>query len=85
MALAVVLLDISQDNPMGIVTIRNKFLHLAAGFWLAGILLLLLGAYGKNSGWSATGTLLTLGIMAQAVGFALLGYVIMQAVFSKKK
>ena len=67
------------------VTIKNKFVLLAAGFWLLGIVLLLLGAYGKNAAWEATGTLLTLGVVFQAVAFGLFGYVLMQAVFSKKK
>lgn len=67
------------------VTIKNKFLLLAAGFWLAGILLTLLGAYADKQQWAATGTLFTVGILGQAVGFGLLGYAIMQAAFSKKK
>lgn len=67
------------------VTIRNKFLVLAAVLWLAGMLLVLLGAYGKSSGWELTSALLTTGILAQATGFGFLGYVLMQAAFSKKK
>lgn len=67
------------------ITIRNKFLLLAAGFWLGGLLLTLLGAAGKSQGWNATGLLLTLGLLAQAIGFGFLGYVLMQAVFSRKK
>ncbi len=67
------------------VTIRNKFLVLAAVCWLVGVVLLLLGAYGRSAGWDATPTLFTIGILAQAAGFGLLGYVLMQAAFSKKK
>ncbi|MGF7216716.1 small-conductance mechanosensitive channel [Spirosoma lacussanchae] len=67
------------------ITIRNKFILLAAGFWLVGILLVLLGAYGKSAGWEATGLLLTIGVTAQAIGFGFLGYVLMQAVFTRKK
>ena len=66
------------------VTIKNKFILLAAGFWLSGLLLTGLGAYGKSHQWEATGTLLTTGISAQAIGFAFLGFAIMQAVFRKK-
>ncbi len=66
------------------VTIKNKFLLLAAGFWLSGIVFALLGAYGKSHQWAATGTLLTIGITAQAIGFGFLGFAIMQAVFRKK-
>ena len=67
------------------VTIRNKFVVLAAVFWLLGIVFILLGASGKSFGWGTTGLMLTIGIIAQAIGFGFLGYVIMQAVFSKKK
>ena len=67
------------------VTIRNKFVILAAVCWLSGIILLLLGAYGRKAGWDVTPTLFTTGIIAQAAGFGFLGYVIMQAAFSKKK
>ncbi|WP_018617784.1 hypothetical protein [Spirosoma luteum] len=67
------------------VTIRNKFMVLAAIFWLVGIILIVLGAYGRSAGWDATPTLFTTGILAQATGFGFLGYVIMQTVFSKKK
>lgn len=67
------------------VTIRNKFLLMAAGFWLVGLLLVLLGAASKSSGWEYTGLVLTIGITAQAIAFGLLGYVIMQAILSKKK
>lgn len=67
------------------VTIRNKFMVLAAVFWLLGVILILLSAYGRNAGWDATPTLFTTGILAQAAGFGFLGYVIMQATFSKKK
>ncbi|AKD58236.1 hypothetical protein [Spirosoma radiotolerans] len=66
------------------VTIKNKYILLAAGFWLSGLALTLAGAYGKSHQWSATGTLLTIGISAQAIGFAFLGFAIMQAVFKKK-
>ncbi|SFD06620.1 hypothetical protein [Spirosoma endophyticum] len=66
------------------VTLKNKYILLAAGFWLSGLVLTLLGAYGKSHQWEATGTLLTVGISAQAIGFAFLGFAIMQAVFKKK-
>ncbi|ADB41045.1 hypothetical protein [Spirosoma linguale] len=66
------------------VTIKNKYILLAAGFWIAGLALTLLGAYGKSHQWSATGTLLTIGISGQAIGFGFLGFAIMQAVFRKK-
>lgn len=66
------------------VTIKNKYLLIAAGLWLSGIALTLLGAYGKRAHWEATGTLLTIGITTQAVGFGFLGFAIMQAVFRKK-
>ena len=66
------------------VTIKNKFVLLAAGFWLSGLVLTLLGAYGKSNHWEATGTLLTVGITAQAIGFGFLGFAIMQAIFKKK-
>ena len=66
------------------VTIKNKYILLAAGFWLSGLALTGLGAYGKSHQWEATGTLLTVGISAQALGFAFLGFAIMQAVFRKK-
>lgn len=66
------------------VTIKNKYILLAAGFWFSGLALTLLGAYGKSHQWEATGTLLTIGISAQAIGFAFLGFAIMQAVFKKK-
>ena len=67
------------------VTLKNKYILLAAGFWLSGLALTLLGAYGKQHQWDATPTLLTVGISAQAIGFGFLGFAIMQAVFSKKK
>ncbi len=67
------------------VTIRNKFIVLAAGFWLSGLLLVLLGAYGKSNAWTITGTLLSIGVVAQAIGFGFFGYVLMQAAFTKKK
>ncbi|WP_461099799.1 hypothetical protein [Spirosoma luteolum] len=67
------------------ITIRNKFLLLAAGSWGLGLVLILLGAYGKSAGWAVTGTLLSIGLIGQAIGFGLLGFVLMQAVFSKKK
>ena len=66
------------------VTIKNKYILLSAGFWLSGLALTLLGAYGKSHQWRETGTLLTVGISAQAIGFAFLGFAIMQAVFKKK-
>ncbi|GAB2550788.1 hypothetical protein [Spirosoma aerophilum] len=66
------------------VTIKNKYILLAAGFWLSGLALTLLGAYGKSHHWTATGTFLTIGISAQAIGFGFLGFAIMQAVFKKK-
>jgi len=66
------------------VTLKNKYILLAAGFWVSGLVLTLLGAYGKNHQWEATGTLLTVGILAQALGFGFLGFAIMQAVFRKK-
>ncbi len=66
------------------ITIKNKLLILAAGSWLLGILLLLLGAYSRLE-WVSAGALLTVGITLQAISFGLLGYVIMQATFSKKK
>ena len=66
------------------VTIKNKYILLAAGFWLTGLALTLAGAYGKSHHWDATGMLLTIGISAQAIGFAFLGFAIMQAVFKKK-
>lgn len=65
------------------VTIKNKYLLAAIGFWVGGIVLLLLGALLKAQSWA--GTLLAFGITAQAIGFGLLGYVIMQAAFTKKK
>ncbi|MFD2573398.1 hypothetical protein ACFSUS_22345 [Spirosoma soli] len=64
------------------ITIRNKYIVLAAGFWLGGIVLLLLGAALKSTTWA--GTLLTIGIIAQALGFGFLGFAIMQSVFKKK-
>jgi hypothetical protein len=64
------------------ITIRNKYILLAAGFWLGGIALLLLGAALKGNSWA--GTLLTIGIIAQALGFGFLGFAIMQSVFKKK-
>ena len=67
------------------VTIRNKFIVLAAGFWLTGLVLVLLGAYGRSVAWETTGTLLSLGVVAQAIGFGFFGYVLMQAAFTKKK
>ncbi|WP_420151276.1 hypothetical protein [Spirosoma sp.] len=67
------------------VTIKNKYILLAAGFWLSGIALMGLGAYGKSHQWETTGTLLSVGIAAQAIGFGFLGFAIMQAVFKKIK
>ena len=69
----------------GMVTIRNKFIVLAAGFWLTGLILVLLGAYGKSAAWEATGLLLSMGVVAQAIGFGFFGYLLMQAAFTKKK
>lgn len=66
------------------VTIKNKFILLAAGFWLSGIVLLLIGALFNSYGWPGAGVLLTIGILGQALGFGFLGYAIMQAVFKKK-
>ncbi len=71
------------DIPM--ITIKNKFILLAASFWVSGLVLTLLGAYGKSHQWESTGVLLTIGISGQAIGFGLLGFAIMQAAFSKKK
>ena len=76
--------EASRLSQTIMVTIKNKFILLAAGFWLLGMVLVLLGAYGKSSHWEATGTLLTVGILAQAIGFGFLGFAIMQAVFRKK-
>ncbi|AQG81165.1 hypothetical protein [Spirosoma montaniterrae] len=67
------------------ITIRNKYLLAAAGFWLLGLIFVLIGAAGRSNQWDSAGTLLTIGILAQAIGFGLLGFVLMQAVFSKKK
>ena len=67
------------------VTLKNKYILLAAGFWLSGLILTLLGAYGKSYGWQTTGTLLTVGISGQAIGFGFLAFAVMQAVFSKKR
>lgn len=67
------------------VTLKNKYILLAAGFWLSGLVLTLLGAYGKSHQWESTGTLLTVGITGQAIGFGFLGFAVMQAVFSKKE
>ncbi|GAB3891178.1 hypothetical protein [Spirosoma agri] len=66
------------------VTIKNKFVLLAAGFWFVGILLLLLGAWARKTNSDAAGTLLTLGILGQAAGFGFLGFAIMQSVLKKK-
>lgn len=67
------------------VSLKNKYVLLAGGFWLAGILALLLGAWARREGWAAAGWLLTVGVTGQAVGFGFLGFALMQAVFSKKK
>ncbi len=67
------------------VTIKNKFLLLAVGFWLSGLVLVLLGAAGRSQQWSSTDLLFTIGVTAQAIGFGFFGYVLMQAVFTKKK
>ncbi|QIP17536.1 hypothetical protein G8759_35300 [Spirosoma aureum] len=66
------------------VTIKNKFVLLAAAFWIIGIVLLLIGAWARNHSSDAAGTLLTLGILGQAIGFGFLGFAIMQAVLKKK-
>ncbi|QHV98405.1 hypothetical protein [Spirosoma endbachense] len=66
------------------VTIKNKFVLLAAAFWIIGIVLLLIGAWARNNHSDAAGTLLTLGILGQAIGFGFLGFAIMQAVLKKK-
>ena len=66
------------------VTLKNKYILLAAIFWLLGLILTLLGAYGKSHQWQTTGTLLTVSISGQAIGFGFLGFAIMQAVFRKK-
>lgn len=65
------------------VTIKNKYLLAAISFWVGGIVLLLLGALLKAHSWA--GTLLAIGITAQAIGFGFFGYVLMQAAFTKKK
>lgn len=67
------------------VTIKNKFLLLAVGFWFSGLILILIGAAARSQHWSSSGLLLTVGITAQAIGFGFFGYVLMQAIFSKKK
>ncbi len=67
------------------ITIRNKYVLLAAGFWLSGIVLLLVGAWFKNQRWEGAGMLLSTGIIAQAIGFGFLGFALMQAAFTKKK
>lgn len=66
------------------VTIKNKFLILAAGFWVLGLVLVLTGAWVKIRHADMAGTLLSLGILAQAIGFGFFGYVVMQAVLKKK-
>lgn len=66
------------------VTIKNKFVLLAAAFWIIGIVLLLVGAWAKNNKPDIAGTLLSFGILGQALGFGFLGYAIMQAVLKKK-
>jgi NADH:ubiquinone oxidoreductase subunit K len=65
------------------VTIKNKYVLLAAGFWLSGIVLLLVGATYKAQSWA--GTVLSIGIVGQAIGFGFLGFAIMQSVFRKKE
>jgi hypothetical protein len=65
------------------VTIKNKYILLAAGFWLTGIVLLLLGSVYKTQTWS--GTIISVGIVGQAIGFGFLGFAIMQSVFRKKE
>jgi hypothetical protein len=66
------------------VTIKNKFILLAAGFWLVGIVLILAGAWAKSARPDIAGSLLTGGILAQALAFGFLGFAIMQAVLKKK-
>ncbi|WP_338874519.1 hypothetical protein WBJ53_02770 [Spirosoma sp. SC4-14] len=66
------------------VTIKNKYVLLAAGCWLVGIVLLLIGAWARNNQLPSAGLLLTTGILGQAAGFGFLGFAIMQAVFRKK-
>ncbi|CCH56938.1 hypothetical protein BN8_06328 [Fibrisoma limi BUZ 3] len=65
------------------MTIRNKYIILAAGFWLGGIILLLIGSMLKSQSWA--GTLFTIGILGQAVGFGLFGFAIMKGAFNKKE
>lgn len=67
------------------ITIRNKYVLLAAGFWLGGLVSVLLGAWFKNQQWSSAGLLLSIGIIAQAIGFGFLCFAMMQAAFNKKK
>lgn len=67
------------------ITIRNKYILLAAGFWLSGIVLVLLGAWFRNQQWNGAGLLLSTGILTQALGFGFLCFAIMQAVLNKKK
>jgi len=65
------------------MTIKNKYIILAAGFWLGGILMLLLGSVLKDQSWA--GTLFTIGILGQAAGFGLFGFAIMKGAFNKKE
>lgn len=67
------------------VTIKNKYMLLAAGFWLGGIVLILLGAYFKTQRPDWSGPLLSTGLLAQAIGFGFFGFVLMQAVLKKKE
>jgi len=66
------------------VTIKNKYVLLAAGCWLVGILLLLIGALARKNQLPSAELLLTIGIIGQAAGFGFLGFAIMQATFRKK-
>ncbi|QMW01963.1 hypothetical protein [Spirosoma foliorum] len=66
------------------ITIKNKFILVAAGFWISGIILILAGAWAKSSRPDMAGILLSGGILAQALGFGFLGFAIMQAVMKKK-
>ena len=67
------------------ITIRNKYMLLAAGFWLAGVVLVLLGAYFKVNHLDWAGPLLSIGLLSQAISFGFFGFVLMKAAFTKKK
>lgn len=66
------------------VTIKNKYVLLAAGFWLGGVAFLLVGAWFKNQQWDGAGTLLSIGVLSQALGFGFFFFALMQSVFRKK-